>query len=395
MLSKTATFTLIALGTVVGLAGTDLVLPAVPGLPQVLSGELRQAQYVLAAFAAGTGVGLIVYGELGARFIPGNLLVLSLFLYAALSLVATFADSLWELSLLRFFQGLVAAAPAVFAPVMIKAMFDESAAIAALGRIGSIESMTPAFAPLLGVWLLGIGSWQTSFYLTAVLALTLGVIWLVATETRMQFVSSHRASAGYLSLLFDLAFLRHAISQAFTLGALLIIVFAAPAVITQALGGELHDFIIMQVLGITFFVLAANTSHFLVERIGNLQTVLLGTIVTAIGCASMLILSLLANDGFERMPLLGVWMSFIFVNLGLGIRGPSGFFNALAAAGDNESRGSALIILLVMFTTAMGTALVAPYVGNGFRQVAGLATLVAIIAVVLSWPGATHRLKAT
>lgn len=382
MLSNRATFVLIALGTVVGLAGIDLVLPAVPGLPGVLAGDLNEAQYVLAAFAAGTGVGLVVYGELGSRFLPGNLLVASLFSYAVFSLLATASGSIVELSVIRFFQGLVASGPAVFAPVMIKAMYDEMAAVAALGRIGSVESMTPAFAPVAGAWLLGIGSWQASFYVTAFIALGLGIVWCLSGNTRRRFLSSRGDGAGYLSLLSNLEFLRHALSQAFTLGSLLIIVFAAPAVITQAMGGQLSDFIIMQILGIAFFVLAANTSHFIVARIGNMPTVFLGTLVTALGCAGIFGLSWL-----QKIPLMGVWFCFVFVNLGLGIRGPSGFFNALAAAGDNESRGSALIVLMVMFTTAIGTAVVAPYVSLGFFQVAGLATLVSFAAVLLSRPG--------
>lgn len=42
-------FLLVASGTVLGLAGTDLVLPAVPGLPREIGGGLAGAQLVIAA----------------------------------------------------------------------------------------------------------------------------------------------------------------------------------------------------------------------------------------------------------------------------------------------------------------------------------------------------------
>jgi len=61
-------FALIATCAVLGLAGTDLVLPAVPSLPAALGGTPAQAQLVLAAYVAGAGAGLLVFGELGARF---------------------------------------------------------------------------------------------------------------------------------------------------------------------------------------------------------------------------------------------------------------------------------------------------------------------------------------
>ena len=53
-------FGLLVLGTVLGLAGTDLILPAVPALPETLGGTQAVAQLVLAAFVAG---GWFFHGE--------------------------------------------------------------------------------------------------------------------------------------------------------------------------------------------------------------------------------------------------------------------------------------------------------------------------------------------
>jgi MFS family permease len=379
VLSKTLTFILIALGTVIGLAGTDLVLPAIPNLPAALGGDLQTAQLVLAAYAGGTGIGLLIYGELATRFGIGNLLITSLLGYAFFSFLATFASSLIELSAMRFFQGLIAAGPAVLAPVMIKSMYEHTDAVAALGRIGSIESLAPALAPILGAWLLTISDWKSSFYLTSITALCLGVIWVLASKTRLQFGFSNRSTDGYIRLLVDRTFIRHALSQAFTLGALLIIVFAAPTVVTHALGGELSDFIVMQVLGISFFVVTANTSHRIVDKFGSVNTILAGTSLTAFGCLGMFCLGFISNP-----PIAALWLLFIFVNSGLGIRGPAGFFNALHAAGENESRGSALIILFIMATTALVTIAVAPFVEEGLMEVGALAACIALLAVWLS-----------
>jgi len=377
--AKTLTFVLIAAGTVVGLAGIDLILPAIPGLPGVLGGDVKLAQWVLAAFTAGTGIGLLIYGELGTRFSIGNLLVSSLFGYAIASIMATFASSLYELSVIRFFQGCLAAAPAVFAPVMIKSMYGQNSAIAMLGRLGSIESITPAIAPILGAWLLGMFGWQSSFNVTAAVALFLGTIWIFNQETRRSFGYTKRSAAGYGPLLADRTFMRYSLGQAFTLGALLIIVFAAPTVITNSMNGQLSDFVIMQVLGISFFVVSANVSHKLVARLGDDRVILLGSSTSAFGCVAIFTLALISK---LSIPLL--WFLFIFVNLGLGIRGPIGFFKALQAAGENESRGSALVVLFIMMTTALGTAVVAPLIERGLIPVAALASVVAILSALLS-----------
>ena len=46
---------LISAGTTLGLAGTDLVLPAIPTLPDTLGGTQAMAQYVLAAYVLAKG----------------------------------------------------------------------------------------------------------------------------------------------------------------------------------------------------------------------------------------------------------------------------------------------------------------------------------------------------
>ena len=66
------TFALLICSTVIGLAGTDLVLPAVPLLPQFLSGTIEEAQLVLAAFAAGSKPRLPLNSMEAAGPLPSN-----------------------------------------------------------------------------------------------------------------------------------------------------------------------------------------------------------------------------------------------------------------------------------------------------------------------------------
>ncbi len=145
---------LIVASTVLGLMGTDLVLPAVPSLPEALGGDAATAQLVLAAYVAGTAIGLLAFGSLGDRLGTRALLIGSLLLTGLVSLACAAASDIWTLVGLRALQGAVASGPAVFAPGLVKAMFDEAKAVRALGALGSIESLAPALAPILGAWLL-------------------------------------------------------------------------------------------------------------------------------------------------------------------------------------------------------------------------------------------------
>ena len=64
------TLGLVVASTVLGLMGTDLVLPAVPRLPEALGTSASTAQLVLAAYVGGACAGLLVFGILSDHSTP-------------------------------------------------------------------------------------------------------------------------------------------------------------------------------------------------------------------------------------------------------------------------------------------------------------------------------------
>jgi MFS family permease len=368
------TLALVVTATVLGLMGTDLILPAIPTLPEALGGDAATAQLVLASYVAGTCIGLLAYGALGDRVATHTLFVCSLFLTGVTSLACGFAPSMEVLILLRALQGAVASGAAVFAPAIIRALFEERKAIRAIGALGSIESLAPALAPILGAWLLGIGSWRLSFDLIAAAAFAIAAI-----SAFMPLIPqvSRRTQGSYRLLISDPVFLRYALSQAFVLGGLLVFVYGAPAVLVRVYGGTLGDFIIMQVSGITTFVLAANFAGRLAAHFGAERIISFGTMLALAGAAAMLAYALAGGSA----PLL-VSILFIPINSGLGLRGPPGFYRAVIASHGDDARGSALVILAIMATTALGTAAVAPIIEYGLVPLAAAAFLLELAAAI-------------
>jgi MFS transporter, DHA1 family, multidrug resistance protein len=370
-------FALLLLGTTLGLAGTDLVLPAVPGLPDVLGGSAAMAQLVLAAFVAGGCVGLILFGELGARVDQRTLLVSSLVAYALVSLACALAPSLPSLVALRFLHGLSGSAAAVFAPGMIRAMFNEARAVRAIGLMGSIESIVPALAPVVGVWLLAAFGWNSSFYVIAGLSLAVAAL-IHVQRASLPVPPPTRGAGSYFRLLKNATYLRYALTQAFTLGGLLIFVFGAPAMMTKALGASLNAFIVMQVTGIIFFVIAANSASRLADMFGAERMILTGSVLSALGLLGLAVYG--ASGGTGTLVITAV---FVPVNLGLGLRGPPGFFRAILASNGDDARGAALMILAILATTAIGTAIAAPFVTAGIAPLAMVAAGFSCLSVLL------------
>ena len=77
-----------------------------------------------------------------------------------------------------------------------------------------------------------------------------------------------------------------------------------------------------------------------------------------------------------------LWILFAVVNLGLGVRGPPGFYQAIIASGDNDARGAALVMLLIFATTSIGTALLAPFITLGLLPLAATTAAVSVSALV-------------
>jgi MFS transporter, DHA1 family, multidrug resistance protein len=356
---------LVVASTVLGLMGTDLVLPAAPSLPETLGGDAARAQLVLAAYVAGTGVGLLAYGALGGRHSTRTLFVGSLLATVVTSIACAMTDSIELLIAMRAVQGAAAAGPAVFAPGIIKALFDEIRAVRAMGALGSIEALAPAIAPIVGAWLLALGGWRLSFAVLAVLALLLAAA-VASLNLLPQMARRDRGS--YTALLRDPVFLRYALSQACVLGGLLTFVFGMPAVFVRAFGGGLEDFILMQICGVAAFMASANLTSRAVTRFGAENVISFGTGLAAAGSLAILIYALLGG----RAPLV-ITALFVPVAIGLGLRGPPGFYRAVLAARDDDARGAALVILGILGAAAIGTAAAAPFVEHGLAPLATIA----------------------
>lgn len=365
---------LVVASTVLGLMGTDLVLPAVPSLPEALGGNAASAQLVLAAYVAGTAVGLLAFGALGDRFGTRTLLIGSLATTGGVSLACAAAPDIATLIVLRAVQGAVAAGPAVFAAPIIRQMFDDGGAVRALGALGSIESLAPALAPILGLWLLRLGGWQLSFEAIGAAALLLAAGFALFDRLPQ---APRRPGGSYRRLIGDPTYLRYALNQSFALGGLLVFVFGAPAVIVRALGGSLDGFIAMQIIGIATFIVAANLAGRIATRFGAEPTIAAGTWLCVFGASAILVYALSGGRDIAVVTAL-----FVPMNSGMGLRGPPGFFRAVVASGGDDARGSALVILGIVGTTAIGTAAVAPFIASGLAPLAFAAALIEAAALL-------------
>jgi predicted MFS family arabinose efflux permease len=373
---RNLTFALLIFCAVLSLAGTDLILPAVPELPAFFGTNEATAQLVLASYVAGTAVGLLLFGSLADRLARRTLVVSSLVIFAVASAACAFSPNIWTLIALRFVQGAASAAAPVFGPGIIRQLFSEKAGVRAIGFFGSVESLVPALAPILGVFLLVRFGWQSSFEVVGAAAIaTAALIFMLGLPPRPE---TEKRVGSYATLLRDPVFMRYALSQAMTLGGLVAFVFGAPAVIVGSLGGGLQDFIVMQVCGVFGFIVAANLTARLAERWGTERMILLGTVMALGSAVAIFVYGLVGESDSALLPVL-----FLPMNIGLGLRGPLGFYRGIVASGSNNARGSALIVFFILAMTTLGTIAAAPLITLGLWALGAVTCAIHAFSVAL------------
>lgn len=366
-------------GIVLGIAGIDLVLPSVPAMPEIFGTTVAMSQQVLSAFVAGTTLGLLMFGSLAEHFGRRRLFITSLLAYALVSYACTFAVEIWQLIGLRFLQGAAATGAAVLAPGLIRSLFSEHGAMRAISAMGSIESLVPGLAPLAGAWLYKGYGWEASFSLTALLVGAVCLLVIVRPKLIPSIgVKKPTGKGSYWKLLKNKSYMRYAQGHALTVGGLLTFVFSAPAVIVETMGGTIDDFITMQMVGVSTFIISANLASSLAKRFGTETMIMIGTLMCVLSTLLLLGYSLAGPNDPTHLAAL-----FWILNTGVGLRAGPGFVFALKAANGDDDRASALIILSITGIAAIATALVAPFIQMGLIALTITTCLIVIAALVL------------
>jgi hypothetical protein len=140
--------------------------------------------------------------------------------------------------------------------------------------------------------------------------------------------------------------------------------------------GFIGQFIAMQIVGVGCFIVSANITGFLVQRFGSESLILSGTLLAA--GSALLILVYAIVGGHDPSMLIYL---FFPMNIGLGLRGPPGFFQAIRAGGGGDERAASLTILGTMAVSAVGTALLAPFICHGLAALAVAAIISQVFAV--------------
>lgn len=156
----------------------DVMLPALPAMGEALRvADENERQYVLTSYLVGFGIAQLFFGPLADRFGRRPPLMVGLAIYIAAAALAVIAPNFYTLLIMRFVQGVGAAATRVVGQSAVRDRFAGRAMGEVMSLIFMVFMVIPVVAPAIGQVLLFSGHWELIFLFMAGLA---GVISLWA-----------------------------------------------------------------------------------------------------------------------------------------------------------------------------------------------------------------------
>src|SRR5215467_9352015 len=164
-------------------SGIDINLPALAATGATLGVSPAGVGLTMSAFMLSLAVAPLLYGAVSDRFGRKPVVAFGIALFVLASFGCAAAQSLPELLICRFAQGMGAASTTMTFAI-IRDLFDETTARAKIATVMAAINVVTVIAPTTGAALLTLGSWRLIYAIQAGIgALILLVVLLGFTES--------------------------------------------------------------------------------------------------------------------------------------------------------------------------------------------------------------------
>ncbi|GAB5470313.1 MAG: multidrug effflux MFS transporter [Rhodospirillales bacterium] len=380
--------------TGVSILSTDLYLPSLPHLPELLDSNTATVQLTLSLNLAAFSLAQLLHGPLSDRIGRRRLLLIGLVGFCLASLVCAFANSIGMLLAGRIGQGLTASVGSVVILLTIRDLYADSKAMQVLAIYGLALGLVPAVGPLLGGYIFIWLGWQANFLLLAVaIVLVFVLVYRVVPETGRRNPLALRPghmAASYLALLTNRRYLRYFVPLSLSFGALFAFLTEGPFLLIERLGVATEHYGYYHAIVVAGFILGSLIVGRLARRITPETFVRLGLTAGCLGGLTLLIPVLLGHTGLIALM---SGMSLYAVSLGfLMASGPICLLETVRHAPQGPA--SALIGSAQMAAGSLAGLLVAmTHDGSGLPMTAtmGAFLTLAVLAYVALSPGRSGK----
>lgn len=327
-----------------GALNMNILLPSLPAMADYFGTDYAIMQLAISAYLAATALLQIITGPLSDRFGRRPVLIASLVIFLAATLMATLATSIEAFLAARLLQAVIVTGFAL-SRAIVRDMVPMEQAASMIGYVTMGMAVVPMMGPAIGGVLQESFGWQSNFFFTTIagLAILLIVVFDLSETNHNRTTSMGAQFRAYPELLTSRRFWGFSFSAMFAAGTFFAFLGGAPYVAQYHLRlspSELGAYFALMALG---YMIGNFLSGRYAQLLGVFPMMITGNVVAVAGVVLSLILF-----GLGMTHPLVFFLPLAGVGLGNGLTLPSANAGMVSVrphlAGSAAGLGGALMI---------------------------------------------------
>ena len=362
--------------SIIGFLATDMYLPAFETMRVDLQTTKSSISSTLSLFLAGYAIAQLMWGPISDKIGKPKTIVIGLMIFTLSSLVIYFTASVTVFLILRLIQAIGVCAAAVSWQALVIERYPKEETNRVFATIMPLVALSPALAPLLGVYLLEHFGWRSIFITLAVIAVLLMVYTFTLQDKKATTSSETEAtpptkSLSYWAILQSKAYVGNVMIYAFCSAAFFAWLTGSPFFLKEMGYSEAE-------IGFSF---VPQTIAFLIGGFGyrTLSSKIDGTKLTAyfVSLFGIAIIATAALAIFTTPTLTSLLIPFCFMALANGACYPIVVAEALKLYPENSGKAAAL-----QNTIQLGMCFIASAIVSLFSKDALFSTALVMVATI-------------
>lgn len=326
----------------------DLFTPSFPEIEKLFHLTPFMLQLMLSLNFVGYAFSSLLIGFLGDRFGRRPIILISLIIFIAGSVMCVASAHYWILLAGRFLQGLGMSGPMVLAYVVIADQYPPEKQTQLLGILNALITVSMAFAPVIGSYVNYYFGWRGNFSVLLGMAIVSFMLCYFVLPKATPNYSVKLSFKAYAPLLTNKTFLAYSFSITFLTIGYWIFIGISPILYMDDLGIPLKQFGFYQGLNAACFAVASFLSTVLLKKFGRYLCLRTSTYCTVLFAIACVIVGLFVKDD-------PVVIVFLMCGYSIGLVFPCNILYpiCLEYLPDTKSRAAALTITSRLLLTGM------------------------------------------